>query len=519
MRKISRSIKRWLVVVIGLGILLGILGLSLPFYLEKIIEERISLVHGHVSAVQVDLFARSIHLRNLHWSAADSSRAYPDHLFIKSVRVQGVGLLALLFNQHLVVRNLELDSGSIAYNTHHRPASPATEPVLRFLRINTMALRAIHFQVQNDSLILLSGNLQGAVHRLILEKDSIHAPRYSLKSATLTIDTFQYTPNRAEYKTTVQQISINTKKRQVTLDSLLLTPLYGKYEFANRLGEQRARLNVSVPRVTVNGWEWEKLFEKSFAARSLHVNFLQLHSFKDKRLPFLRTAVVPLPMESFTKLEWPIRIDSILINSAEITIETFPEQGRTSGILSFNRLNAILTNLNNRWKTGDPRYAVLHAKALLMNAGLIQAQFHFPQDGSEVYTANGSISKLELTNLNDVLGNMANLRIASGFLQDLSFNFRYTDYVSQGSLDMAYRDLHILGLDKNKTSTNQLKTLLIRVFTPRFKSKSVPLSKAVGIIDVQRNRQKFVFNIWWKSILDGIQSSIMGNRMNSKKKN
>lgn len=504
--------------VISLGILLSILGFSLPFYLEKKIKEKISLANGHVSAVQVDLFARSIHLRNLHWSAIDSSSAYQDHLSLKNVRVRGIGLLALLFNQHIVIRHLELDSGSIVYNTHTRPSRAATEPVMGFLRINTIALHSIHIRVQDDSLTLFSGNLQGEMSRLILEKDSIHAARYSLKSADLKIDTFQYTPIGGEYTTRVQQIAVNTKKRQVILNSLLLIPLYGKYEFANRLGEQRARLNVSIPKLIVNGWEWEKLLEKSFAATSLHLQSLNLYSFKDKRLPFLRTSVIPLPMESFAKLEWPIRIDSVFIHSAEITIETFPEQGKTSGILSFNRLNAILTGLNNRWKTGDARYAVLHAKALLMNAGLIQAQFHFPQDGSEVYTAKGSISKLELTNLNDVLGKMVNLRITSGYLEDLSFNFRYTDYTSKGSLDMAYRDLHILGLDKNKTSTNQIKTLLIRVFTPRFKSKSAPLSKAIGSIDVQRNRQKFVLNLWWISILDGIQSSIMGNGMTSKKK-
>lgn len=520
MRKISRSIKRWLVVVISLGVLASILGYFFAIYLEKKIEEKISSQNGHVSTVHVNLFARSIHLHNVRWSsAADSSQRYPDYVTLKNVKIQGIALVPLLINQHLVIRHLVLDSGHVSLNTRNRQTSGTSEPALRFLRVNNVSVRSVQIRVQDDSLTTFSGHLHGDVSRLILEKDSIHAPRYSVKAAAIVVDTFQYTPTGGEYTTSIQHISINTKNRQIIVDSLLLIPLFGKYEFAKRLGEQRARLNVSVPKVVVNGWEWEKLVEKSVMATSLHIDRFDLYSFKDKRLPFLRTSVVPLPMESFVKLGWPIKIDSVVINNSTVTIETFPETGKASGILSLNQLNAIFTGLNNRWKTGDASNAVLQASALLMNTGTIKAQFHFPQDGSSVYTAKGSISSIELTKLNDVLGNMANLRITSGYLQDLSFNFRYTDFESKGSLDMAYKDLHILGLDKNKATTNELKTLLIRVFTPRDKSKSVPLSKAVGSIDIQRNRQKYVFNIWWKSILDGIQSSIMGNRTMPTRKN
>lgn len=518
-RTFPQSIRRWLIRVIGLGVLTSTLGYFLTFYLEREISERISVLKGHVAEVHVKLFSRSIQLCSLHWASAEEGiQVYPPSFELKNVKVQGISLLALLFNQRLVVQHLELDSGSINYNTqHHQSTTSSDSSILRFLRINKVTVRSIQFFIQEDSLITFAGHVRGEMSRLILERDSVHAPRFSVQEANLVLDTFQYMPTGGDYMTTIQRIAINTQKRQLILDSILLIPLYGKYEFASRLGQQRARLNLSAPQIVVNGWMWEKLREKSFKATSLHINSLDLYSFKDKRLPFLRTSVVPLPMETFAKLAWAVKIDSLISRNSTITIETYPEEGRASGILSFNQLNTIMTGLNNRWKKGEARNAHLYANALLMNTGVIQAQFQFPQDGSTVYTAKGTISKMELTTLNEVIGNMANLRITSGYLQDLTFAFQYTEYESRGSLDMAYQDLHILGLDKNKSSTHEIKTLLIRVFTPRDKHKSVPLSKAVGVIDIQRNRQKFVFNIWWKSILDGIQSSITGNRMPSKR--
>lgn len=520
MRKVPRSIKRWLVVVFCLVVVTFLLGYFLTFYLEGKIEERIALINGQVSTVKVRLLNRSIQLHNVQWSSiGDSTHVYPDYIALKHVKIQGIALLPLLINQRLVIRRVVLDSGRVSFNARNRQENATSEPVLRFLRINTFTIRSVQVLVQEDSLTTFSGHLEGEISRLILEKDSIHAPRYSMKAATLAIDTFQFTPTGGEYTATIQQISINTKNRQVTLDSMLLIPLYGKFEFAQRLGEQRGRLNVSIPKIMVNGWEWERIMEKAFMATSIRIHQFDLYSFKDKRLPFKRTNVVPLPMESFATLQLAIKIDSVVISNSDVIIETFPETGKASGVISFNQLNAIITGLDNRWKAGDANYAILQANANLMNNGHIQAQFHLPQDGSTVYMAKGSISKVELTNLNDALGNMANLRIASGYLQDMTFAFRYTEYESKGSLDMAYKDLHIIGLDKNKSTTNELKTLLIRVFTPRDKTKSVPLSKAVGSIDIQRNRQKFIFNVWWKSILDGIQSSILGNRSMPKRKN
>ena len=101
------------------------------------------------------------------------------------------------------------------------------------------------------------------------------------------------------------------------------------------------------------------------------------------------------------------------------------------------------------------------------------------------------------------------MRVESGFMNNLKFNFHYTDYASKGVLEVDYEDLHIIVLDKNKKSTNEFKTLLANTFVrTNMNQKDTPIRKSAAI-DIQRDRSKFIFNVWAKSVLDGLKNSML----------
>lgn len=514
--------RRWLAGSTVLIVLVIILGFWLSYYLESEIEERIISANGSTSKIRVNLLTRSIHIDNLRWTSNKvySNKTYQDHLAFRKISVSGIHVITLLWDKQVVIQHLHLDSGNLLYSIPDISYTVShTNGELPSIGIRNISISHAQFVVKQDTLNYVSGYMHGEVRGFHIQQNSISRQPYSAEAVELTMDSLQVNHPGREYRTTIQQIRISTTKKQISLDSLLLTPLYDKYEFAHRRGEQCSRINLSIPHIKVNGWSWKKLLGKSIVATSLHIYSFDLHTFKDKRLPFLRTEVVPLPMSEFTKMKWPVHVDSVIIHDSEIVVETFPETGINSGTVMFNKVRATLTGLKNRWMKDDPKFAVMHASGLLLNSGEISATFQFPLDGSAIYITEGRISRMQLPVLNGLLGNMANLRISSGYLQDMSFKFRYNEYASQGSLDMAYQNLHIVGLDKNKSSTHELKTLLIRLFTSPNKSKSAPLSRAVGTIDIERDRKKFIFNVWLKSIVNGMQSSMMGSKKSSQREN
>jgi hypothetical protein len=199
----------------------------------------------------------------------------------------------------------------------------------------------------------------------------------------------------------------------------------------------------------------------------------------------------------------------LLIKDSRVTIEEIAETETKSGIVTFEHINASSARFSNRNSKKDPPYTVLYAKALMMGSGLISAAFSFPLNGSSVYYTKGSISEMPFEKLNPLLGNLVRFRFESGTLNNLKFDFQYNDLSSSGTMEIDYVDVKLTGLNKDHDK-NDIKTLLVNTIVKNDKSKSLPIQKRTGAINAERDRRRYIFNIWWKSILSGLKSTVLG---------
>lgn len=119
---------------------------------------------------------------------------------------------------------------------------------------------------------------------------------------------------------------------------------------------------------------------------------------------------------------------------------------------------------------------------------------------------------MDLTSLNPALGNLTRVEIKAGTLNDLKFNFSYNDYVSKGEVLINYSGLNLTVLKKEKVhEVNKILSAAINTVIKSDKDKSVDKSKRTGAIDIERDKKRFVFQFWWKSLLDGLQSTFTDN--------
>jgi hypothetical protein len=215
-----------------------------------------------------------------------------------------------------------------------------------------------------------------------------------------------------------------------------------------------------------------------------------------------------MPMESFIKFPYKVKIDSVVIANSMVAVEEIQEKGTESSVITFEDINATLTGFNNRVQEKNHDHALLNATGMLMGTGKINAVFLLPLDGRSVYNAKGSLSKMNFTRLNPALEPLASIRIESGYLNKLTFNFNYTDYVSKGVLEIDYQDLKLTALGKNNHSTNEIKTLLLNAIVKNDRNKSLASANRTGEIEIERDRKRFIFNVWWKSIQGGLRSVV-----------
>jgi hypothetical protein len=505
--------KRKLVILItsliGSLILLLLTGFILTNYLEHSLSKKLADLNAKSSSITVNLFTQSIHVIDLEWISENDSITNKHHLLkVKSISLNGVSIYQIVINKSIHFSEVIIDSGTLNFDISKDTISKVkSNLVYKEFHIKKILFQDINLHILSDSIESASVKVNGTIGELNIKLDS--STTYSAKTCELVLANIQVSRYNGMYGGAASRVLISTSKQSIEIDSMLLIPNYSKYEFGHQAGEQIARLNLSIPQIVIKGLHFDKLFEKSIIASHIEINSFDLYSFKDKRLPFLRKRIIPLPMESFLKLPWHISFDTTIITNSHITIEEFPEAGITTGFVTFDHVNASFSALNNRIKKDENPYTTLHATGLIMGTGKIIADFQLPLDGKSIYKANGSVSQIPFIQFNSIL-KTADLRSESGQLNFLTFNFNYDETRSRGNLEIDYEDLRINVLNKNKNSTNTVKTILINAVVKNNINQSKSPIKRLGVIDSERNQQKFIFNFWWLSILDGLKSAMTG---------
>ncbi len=508
--------------IAAIGCILFVVAVSiiLTSYLEGKIADTITSVNGTVSTVGINLAKRSLTLTNLTIDdRQDSLNFQPITLTLKSVSIQGVSLFELFARNKLSANEIRLDSGTVQYDkTVQKNHIENLNSTINEFVIKNISVSYVQIAVLKDSVESLSALLNCHLTNVKVIAEPMNHFRYSVTEVNGLIEKIKINQKESMYRGNIVRIAFNTKDKTILIDSAELIPKYGKFEFAHHLGMQTARISMQVPKLKIEGVQFNKIADSAFIASKITVQSFALSAFRDRRVPFLRQKNVSLPMAYFLKLPWKIKVDSIVITDSEIAVEEFPEKAIASGVITFNKINAIFKGLNNRTVKGDKPDATLRAHSVLMGQGQLKASFRFPLDGSLAYHAEGSISKMPFSALNPALTKMANVRIKSGYLKELLFKFTYTELVSKGTLDIAYTNLTFTGLDKNRKSTNEIKTFLLNAMIRNDGTMATSKSEAIGIIDIQRDRKRLIFNVWCKSIADGIKSSLQGGSIRQEKK-
>lgn len=504
------------VVAISIVVSTMLIGSVTSYYLEKKTAQKLDSLHVERSSFNLSLVHRSIEIHNLSWSSpADSSKTIPHQVFLKKASVQGVNLFKLLFKNHISLHEILLEDGYIRFNESLK-SSEEKKKELKFdgITIDNLLFKNIETTIFEDTLVKAKAIVNLSLGAISVSKGATNdSIQFHTKSIDLLATNISFGKKTDQYSIRIKKIMYNSFDKQMRIDSTLLIPNYSKYEFARRLGRQETRVDAAIPTIRLEGFDAHHLLEKNFTASKVIVESAEIVAFRDKRLPF-KNDRVPLPMESLRKLAIAMETDSIIVKNMRVTVEEFAVDGQAPGSIVFENLDAVFTGLNNHYYANRSRFASLYASGFLMGKGRIDAVFEFPVDGSSTYRAKGKIGSMDLQHLNNILENLGHIRIETGQLNEMTFAFDYTDKASSGALQINYENLKMTSLNSDKeASTNEFKTLVINSVIKNSKDEKTDAEKRTGAIEFERDQQKFIFNFWWKSILSGIKSSVLGPRL------
>ncbi|HEY5468954.1 MAG TPA: hypothetical protein VIK07_00355, partial [Bacteroidales bacterium] len=155
----------------------------------------------------------------------------------------------------------------------------------------------------------------------------------------------------------------------------------------------------------------------------------------------------------------------------------------------------------------------LKCNALLMGKGRISLLLKAPIfDHNNTFSLDGFVSDMEAKELNPYLDRNAFMYLTSGIMDGMKFNFTANNTRAKGKMTLLYHGLEITVKNKRTDDTTALKERFVSLIVNSkiINSNPLPHEKArIGIIDYERDPEKFIFSYWVKSLLSGIKSSLV----------
>jgi len=509
----KRSLTRVLLISIPLIIVLFLGGRYLVFrQIHSLIHERLTNLRKDGITIRYDevrfnIWTGSFAVENLAASLGKDSTDQGIVINTPLLVVEGIQLVPFITSKTLTIDDIRIHDPLLSYRAKTKlPGKETNRSFLENIEIKNIRIsNAMVFwkdSVGMDTTAIL--DLQLDIRDLGLRNNQ---DTLIWKDADLTARNIQLDFPNEYYGCTIKNIHLALNQGLFELDSLLIKPSLPKHAFMKKVNRQTDRIAGLVSTLSLKGFQLSNDTLLRLRAEKLFTNFY-LDIFRDKRYPFYKDYFTKLPVHYVQQLPFQFEIDSFLVKDSYVSYEEYPDKGDSSGRVFFDKLNASITGLHNHI---DRKPISLYTSAALMGAGDLRAHFIFPTDTTQPYRASGSLKNFQMTRVNDMLGAAAKVKIKSGTMHELKFDFRYNPYRSDGEVELNYADLKIISLRENKKheqATSFIKTLLLNTFIIKKKmDEDLPDDKKTGTVLFYRDTKRSIFNYWWKSLLSGIKSA------------
>lgn len=537
--------------VLIIAVVIAAIQLSFSFYFNKKIKtdlqkEMVSQSQGEyqlkIEKLSTNIFNQSIYLTDFLLEPVNIIDSTTPKYYASASKISLIDfkLFAFLLRKELIISGMELEdpSGNIfrnsATDTSESKESKRKFSIYSLISKHIHSLQIKDIKISNADIMIYddfndsipsidSKENELIISNLRINKEAEGAGRLFLAdTVNLTINKFSYNFSDGLYSVRIKQLVASYSDSTLRFDSCELIPNYSKMKFAGKAGKQTDRMNISAESLTFSSMDVKLFFERNwFIAGMLNIDTLHISAYRDKndkRIPVASKSVQQILKE----IPFYTVIDSIKVNDSEIVYEEIAVGASASGKVSFNGVNATLTGFTSDSNLFS-KYNVLQLDATcrFMNKGKLRAHYSFPLNTDKtVFDCSGELVDMPLPEINTILEPSANISIKDGIVESMKFSFHANEFVSNGKMEMRYKNLKIELLNKKDGESGLVEDVLAFLahqFVIKEENPSAGQPVRVTEIGFQRDPTRFIFHYSWKSLLSGIKPTI-GIAEKSKKK-
>ena len=318
------------------------------------------------------------------------------------------------------------------------------------------------------------------------------------------------------YTFMLKNIAYSSVSNYLSVDTFSILPNFSDYDFTSRFEFQKTRIESIFSNISVNEFNAsDYLRSGKLASSSIEIGRMEMKVFRDKRKEFRHINKLTF-QDMIYGYPGFLKLDTISILNGNIQYKEHAEKANEPGKLTFDKLNARIYNItNDSVYMINKAFLVLKCSALLMGKGkteiLLKSSIF---DSKNTFSVNGSISDMDISEMNPYLENSALVYITSGRLERMDFSFTANNAVSEGTMTMLYNGLDLSAKNKNTNDTTAFKEKLISLVVNIKVLDSNPLpgkETRIGVINYARDPERFLFSYFSRSVLSGIKSTLLRN--------
>lgn len=395
-----------------------------------------------------------------------------------------------IFNPLAIIDNIEIIKGTVnQYNDVGKRL-----PLTSMRNINLNAKKIIVYDSTDTTLPL-------SINDLDIKMDNIEL--YSIPDHDFSIASFE----------------LNLVKKKILIKDLEFKNKNTPEVYFSQLDFRKGWLDLVVPEIEID-FDINEFFSDHPRISKISTNGIDFTTHVNFALE-LPKEEKPLPGKILKSIKFPITIDSILIDNAELDVK-FRDSGGKYGLLDFNDIKAHITNLTTDKELVEENNTMkLVMDAVVWKSGIVKADVTIYLDSdNDAFELIATVDSLNLADSDTLTSGLYGIAVNSGFLYHSYYDINGNNDDAKGVVSFEYDDLHLsvekkkkepkngenLSKTKDKDKLNQsfVKKAIINGFirnkNTQLKGNYIPY----GDVYFVREKNKPIFALMWYSISVGL---------------
>ena len=336
---------------------------------------------------------------------------------------------------------------------------------------------------------------------------------YQVADYKTRIQNWELVTSDSVYVLGAKDLELSKKEKALHIREVTMKPTLGHDQFNQLHKYQRELYSFSVKKVDLLSISFDSLrLYRTILVGQVLVDSADVLIYKDKTKEIDLKRFPQYPGQQLNSIGIPLKIKELKISESALEYQEKKTDGDLASV-KIHRSNLTAQNISNQMP--DAKLS-LKLNGYLENKVQFDLALQFSYQRPE-FSFSGSFKPFELKDLNPVIEAFAPTSIKNGYVDAIIFSGNGFKQKATGDMQFLYHDLGLM-IDLKKFS--RFKNSLITFAANNYLNSSNPVSadKAARVVkfDVERDSNKGFMNLIIKSIVSGLQETMLPSKQNRK---